>query len=153
VHEVDSGRGFVLLAPETLLELRTDLNAQRVDYESPSRCRLGNNDHMAVLHWSGDPEEIMQLETRLIANNHGRLKLKNDCLESKGRVVGMWHCVYVVWRWKKDSDKWPGFSDVDALDLGRRLAPVRHSNLGRNPEYLRTRLAPDRAAAILAPAR
>lgn len=251
MHEVDSGRGFVLLAPETLLELRTDLNAQRVDYESPSRCirlastpfwpsaslrpqtsrgarhrarrraiharmttrcrwgecvaehpgdfychahyarllsgleetikhiygaastvyigrshypeqrllyhrkddRLGNNDHMAVLHWSGDPEEIMQLETRLIANNHGRLKLKNDCLESKGRVVGMWHCVYVVWRWKKDSDKWPGFSDVDALDLGRRLAPVRHSNLGRNPEYLRTRLAPDRAAAILAPAR
>lgn len=113
--------------------------------------RLGNNDHMAVLHWAGDPEEIMRLEERLLANHHGRLKLKNDSLESRGSIVGKWHCVYVAWRWKKDSHMWPGFTDVVALDLGRRLAPVRHHLLGRNPEYLRTTLTPAQAAALVHP--
>ncbi|MBK8409902.1 MAG: hypothetical protein IPL19_18225 [Sandaracinaceae bacterium] len=139
----------IYAAASTVYIGRSHYPEQRLLYHRQD-ADLGNNDHMAVLHWAGDPEEIMQLEERLIANNHGRLKLKNDSLESKGSVVGKWHCIYVAWRWKKDCDKWPGFTDVVDLDLGRRLPPSRHHVLGRNPEYLRTTLTPAQSKALVA---
>ena len=107
-------------------------------------------DHLLVIHWAANWDEIEELEEALIDAFTKQSKIKrveNESDKSEGRHSGSWSTLYVSFALKADFPSIPGATVVERLNRRNRLWPS--PAVPTSPTLLRCDLTPEEAKSEL----